>query len=56
MRSLGMVLLTGAAAVIVWKILTALLFGVIGMALKVALVILLVYVLLRILNGNKDRG
>jgi len=55
MKSLGTVLLTGAAAVIVWKILTALVVGVIGLALKVVLVIVLVYVLLHIVNGSKDR-
>ena len=53
MRGLGMVLLTGAAAVVAWKILAAIFVGLIGMALKVALVVLAVYLVLRILNGKK---
>jgi hypothetical protein len=53
MRGLGMVLLTGAAAVIMWKILAAVFVGLLGMALKVGVVILAVYILLRILNGKK---
>lgn len=54
MRPLGMVLLTGAAAVVAWKIVAALFFGLIGMALKVGLVILVVYFILKMLNGKKD--
>lgn len=53
MRGLGMVLLTGAAAVVAWKILAAIFVGLIGMALKVVLVVLAVYLVLRILNGKK---
>jgi len=53
MRTLGMVFLTGAAAIVVWKILAALLMGLLGLVFKVALVILVVYLLLRIFQGNK---
>jgi hypothetical protein len=55
MRGLGMVLLTGAAAVVVWKILAALVTGLLGLLFKVALVLLLLYVLLQIVNGHKNR-
>jgi predicted membrane protein len=55
MRPVGMVLLTGAAAVVLWKILAVVFFGLIGMALKVGLVILVVYFVLRIVQGkNKE--
>jgi hypothetical protein len=54
MRSLGMVLLTGAAAVVLWKILAVLFFGLIGMALKVGLVILVAYFVLKLLQGKKN--
>ena len=54
MRSLGMVLLTGAAAVVLWKVLAVLFFGLIGMALKVGLVILVVYFVLKLFQGKKE--
>ncbi len=53
MRGLGMVLLTGAAAVVVWKILAAIFVGLIGMALKVGLVLLALYLVMKVLNGRK---
>ncbi len=55
MRALGMVLLTGAAAVVIWKIFAALFIGLLGLALKVALVILVVYFLMQIFKGKKER-
>lgn len=54
MRPVGMVLLTGAAAIVAWKIVAALFFGLIGMALKVGLVILVGYFILKMINGKKD--
>lgn len=53
MRGLGMVLLTGAAAVVAWKVVAAIFAGLLAMALKVGLVILVVYFLLQIINGKK---
>jgi hypothetical protein len=53
MRGLGMVLLTGAAAVVAWKVIAALVAGLLGMALKVGLVILVVYFLVQLFNGKK---
>ena len=54
MRTLGMVFLTGAAAIVVWKILAALFFGLLGLVFKVALVIVVVYFLLKIFQGKKQ--
>jgi hypothetical protein len=48
-----MVLLSGAAAVVLWKIFAALFVGLLGMALKVALVIAVVYFVLRFFEGKK---
>ncbi len=56
MRTLGMVFLTGAAAIVIWKVLAALFLGLLGLALKVALVILVVYFLLRIFKGKKEEA
>jgi predicted membrane protein len=53
MRGLGMVLLTGAAAVILWKIIAAMLVGILGMVLKVVLVFAVVYFLIQIFQGRK---
>jgi predicted membrane protein len=55
MRAMGTVLLTGAAAIILWKIMAGVFFGLLGLALKVGLVLLVVYFLLRIFNGNKKK-
>ena len=55
MRAMGTVLLTGAAAIILWKIVAGVFVGLLGLALKVGLVILVVYFLLRIFNGNKGK-
>jgi hypothetical protein len=53
MRAVGKVLLTGAAALVLWKVMAALFVGLLGLALKVGLVLLVVYFLLKIFNGNK---
>jgi hypothetical protein len=53
MRAVGMVLLTGAAAVVAWKILAVLLFGLLEILVKVGLVILVGYLVLKIFNGGK---
>ncbi|MCJ7627865.1 MAG: hypothetical protein MUO50_05695, partial [Longimicrobiales bacterium] len=55
MRAMGTVLLTGAAAIIVWKILAAVFVGLLGLALKVGLTVLVVYFLLRLFNGKKRK-
>jgi hypothetical protein len=55
MRAMGTVLLTGAAAIVVWKILAGVLVGLLGLALKVGLVFLVVFFLLKIFNGNKKK-
>ena len=54
MRGMGMVLLTGAATIVVWKIFAALFFGLLGMALKVALVVGVVYLVMRFFQ-KKDK-
>jgi hypothetical protein len=53
MRGVGRVLLTGAAAVVLWKVFAALFIGLLGMAFKVALVVGVVYFLLQIFQNNK---
>jgi predicted membrane protein len=53
MRGLGTVLLTGAVAVVVWKVLLSAVAGLLGIALKVALVFLVVYFLMKIFRNNK---
>jgi hypothetical protein len=55
MRGLGMVLLTGAAAVVVWKVFLGAVAGLLGMALKVALVFLVVYFIIQIFQNNKKK-
>lgn len=55
MRAVGKVLLTGAAALVAWKIFAALFVGLLGMAFKVALVVMVVYFLLRMFNGNHKK-
>jgi hypothetical protein len=47
MRGLGMALLTGAAAIVLWKVFAALFIGILGMAFKVALVFAVVYFLMQ---------
>lgn len=53
MRGLGMALLTGVAAVVMWKIFAALFIGLLGMAFKLALIFAVVYFLMKIFQGQK---
>jgi hypothetical protein len=48
-----MVLLTGAAAVVIWKVFLGAVGSLLGMALKVALVFVVVYVLIQIFQNHK---
>jgi predicted membrane protein len=50
---MGTVLLTGVAAIVVWKILAGVVVGLLGLALKVGLVVLVVYFVLKLFNGKK---
>ncbi len=54
MQTLGKVLLTGAAVVVLWKVMVGLFAGLLLMAMKVGLVLLAVYFILKIFNGKKD--
>ena len=53
MRAMGTVLLTGVAAIVVWKILAGVVVGLLGLALKVGLVALVLYFVLKLFNGKK---
>ena len=55
MRAMGTVLLTGAAAIVVWKIMAGVVVGLLGLALKVGLVLLVVFVLLKLFNNNSNK-
>jgi len=55
MRAMGTVLLTGAAAIVVWKIMAGVVVGLLGLALKVGLVLLVVFILLKLFNNNSDK-
>lgn len=55
MRGLGKVFLTGAAAVVLWKLFAALFIGILGMALKVALVVGVIYLAMKIFQNNKEQ-
>jgi hypothetical protein len=54
MQTVGKVLLTGAAVVVLWKVMVGLFAGLLLMALKVGLVLFAVYFLLKIFNGRKE--
>lgn len=54
MRSMGMVLLTGTAAVVVWKIFAGLFIGLLAMAFKVALVVGVVYLVIQFFQKKKE--
>ena len=54
MRGFGAVLLTGAAALLVWKIFAVFFFSLMALAMKVGLVILVVWLVLKLLNGKKE--
>jgi hypothetical protein len=53
MQAVGKVLLTGAAAIVAWKLMAGLFIGLLGLALKIGLVVGVVYLLLYLFNGNK---
>jgi len=55
MRAVGKVLLTGAAAVVAWKVLAGVFVGLLAWALKIGLVVAVVYFLLNIFNGKKEK-
>jgi len=55
MRSLGMVALTGVAAIVVWKVFLGAFVGLLGMALKVALVFMVVYFLIQIFQKKEKQ-
>jgi hypothetical protein len=50
-----MVLLTGAAAIVAWKIIAGLFIGLIGMVLKIAVVFLVIYFVMKMFNGKKGK-
>ncbi len=56
MRAAGTVLLTGAAAVVAWKIFAGIFVGLLGLAFKVGLVVLVVYLVLNLFNGKKTES
>ena len=53
MQAVGKVLLTGAAVIVLWKVVAGIFVGLLGLALKVGLVFLAVYFLLKLFNGKK---
>ena len=55
MRGLGMVFLTGAAAIVVWKVFLGAFAGLLGMVLKVALVFMVVYFLIQIFQKKEKK-
>ena len=54
MRGLGVALLTGAAAVVLWKIFAAMFIGLLALAFKVALVFGVVYFLMKVFQDKKN--
>ena len=56
MRAAGTVLLTGAAALVAWKIFAGIFVGLLGLAFKVGLVVLVVYLVLNLFNGKKTES
>lgn len=54
MRNMGALLLTGAAAVVLWKVFAALFMGLLGMALKVALVVGVVYLIIQFFKKKDE--
>jgi len=54
MQSMGKVLLTGAAVVVLWKVMVGLFAGLLLMAMKVGLILLAGYFLLKLFNGKKE--
>ena len=56
MRGLGMVLLTGAAAVVLWKIFAAMFVGLLGLLFKALIIFAVVYFVLQIFQKNKSKS
>ena len=54
MQSMGKVLLTGAAVVVLWKVMVGLFAGLLLTAMKVGLILLAGYFLLKLFNGEKE--
>lgn len=55
MGAVGKVLVTGAAAVVLWKVMAAFLVGFLALGFKIGIVFLAVYFLLQILNGKEKK-
>jgi len=55
MRGLGMVALTGVAAIVVWRVFLGAFVGLFGLALKVALVFGVVYFLIQIFQKKEKK-
>lgn len=53
MRGLGWVLLSGAAAIVLWKIFAAMFIGLLGLVFKVALVFAVVYFLMQVFRKEE---
>jgi membrane protein implicated in regulation of membrane protease activity len=47
--------MTGAAAVVLWKVMAAFFVGFLALAFKIGIVFLAVYFLLQILNGKEEK-
>jgi len=56
MQGVGKVLLTGAAVIVLWKVLAGLFVGVLALAFKIGLVLLAGYFLLQLFNGRKKKA
>ena len=54
MRGLGMALLTGTAAIILWKVFAAMFIGLLGLVFKVAIVVAVFYVLMKVFQEKKE--
>ena len=55
MQGLGKVLLTGAAVIVMWKVLAGLFVGMMALAFKVGLILLVGYFLIQFFNGRKKK-
>jgi hypothetical protein len=56
MGNLGKVLFAGAAAIVLWKVFAGIFVGLLGLAMKVGLVLAVVYFLLKIFNGKNEQA
>ena len=52
MRGVGMVLLSGAAAVVLWKVFAAMFIGLLAMFFKAALIFAVVYFVIKFFQGR----